>query len=88
MTLEEKVRFLRNSMSSQLNQFAFVSIGNVKIPTRFLLNNTKSNTSNEIPVDSREQAEEIRSIISGTLIDSVDNYNKPLYLSVEVSPPQ
>lgn len=88
MSLEQKIAFLRNSMNKQLNQVAFISEGNVGIPTKFLLNNTKSNASNEVSVDSLEQAEEIRSRIGGSLIDSTKNYDSPLYLSVEVSLPR
>lgn len=89
MPTQQKISQVREAMRSMLGNF--VSSGNVQIPTGFILDNEEPNNSlNVIPVDSKEQAEEISMEIvnNKNIIDNVEDYSKPLYLTVVVSLPR
>lgn len=91
MSTEQKITQVKEAMNRQLERFNFISVGNVQIPTGFILdNNEPDGAFNVIPVDSKEQAEEISMAIvkNKNIIDNVEYYSKPLYLTVLVSLPR
>lgn len=89
MSTKQKIYQVREAMNRMLGNF--ISVGNVQIPTCFKLDNKEPNGAfNVIPVDSKEQAEEISMAIvnNKNIIDEVEDYSKPLYLTVVVSLPR
>jgi len=88
MSTQQKIIQIKEAMNRMLGNFT--STGNVKIPTTFILNNKEPNNSfNVISVESKEQAEKISMEIVNNkdIIDDVDDYSKPLYLTVVVKFP-
>ncbi len=89
MSTKQKIYQVREAMDRMLGNF--ISVGDVKIPTGFILDNKEPNNAfNVISVDSKEQAEEISMGIvnNKNIIDNVEDYSKPLYLTVLVSLPR
>ena len=87
-----KVLILKDAVNRQLEQNGFVTSTNVKIPLHFVLDNTNvENAFNIVQVSSLAEAKKImNSIISVKLRDidvNVEDYNKPLFLSVTVNFP-
>lgn len=89
MTTEQKISQVRKAIDRMLGNF--ISVGNVQIPTGFILdNNEPDGAFNVIPVDSKKQAEDISLAIvnNKNITDNVEDYSKPLYLTVNVSLPR
>lgn len=83
MSTQQKIIQVKEVMSRMLGNFT--SMGNIKIPTTFILDNEDPNNAfNVISVISKEQAEEISMEIvnNKNIIDKVEDYSKPLYLTV------
>ncbi len=89
MSTQLKTHQIKEAINRILDSQPF--IGNVPIPTQLILNNEEpGNSFNVIPVDSKEQAEEIAMNIinSKNIKDDVEDYDKPIYLTVIVSLPR
>ncbi|WAC40903.1 hypothetical protein [Pedobacter sp. SL55] len=86
MNLFEKVSLVRGAIQLQLDSLAFTALGNAKVNLSFIVDNKKpeKDEDNVFQVSSVQEVEQIALHIydDKKIINNVQDYNRPLYLTV------